>query len=132
MWPGVAAVARTMKSIIEIAVRAVRRRAQAMTLFIKNRDLNMMVKLSLLVFVSMLTASCASIEPEPLIGPNGNQAYAMRCSGMGRTLEMCYQKAGEICPAGYRIVGQASAVVAVPVNGSVMAAPQHNLTIECK
>jgi hypothetical protein len=56
----------------------------------------------------------------------------MRCSGMGRTLEMCYQKAGEVCPNGYSIVGQNSSTIAVPVNGSIMVAPQHNLSIECK
>jgi hypothetical protein len=56
----------------------------------------------------------------------------MRCSGMGRTLEMCYQKAGELCSNGYNIVGQDNSMIAVPVNGSIMAAPQRNLTIECK
>jgi len=75
--------------------------------------------------------SCAAIEPVPFIGPNGNQAYSMRCSGMGRTLQMCYQKAGVVCPDGYTIIGQNSSTVAIPVNGSIMVAPQHNLTLEC-
>jgi hypothetical protein len=51
---------------------------------------------------------------------------------MGRTLDDCYQKAGEICPGGYEIVDRASGIVAVPVSGGVIAAPQHNLVIECR
>ena len=92
----------------------------------------MYIKTSAIVAVSMLLVSCASIKPQSFIGPNGKQAYTMRCSGLGRTLEMCYQKAGEVCPSGYGIVGQNSSTVAVPINGSFIAAPQHNLTIECK
>jgi len=57
----------------------------------------------------------------------------MRCSGMGRTLDACYKKAGEMCPTGYAIVDRASGTVAVPVSGGgFIAAPQHNLAIECK
>lgn len=75
---------------------------------------------------------CASIDPKPFSGPSGKQGYSMRCSGMGRTLEACYQKAGELCKMGYSIVDRTSSTVAVPVNGSIMAAPQHSLAIECK
>ncbi len=89
-------------------------------------------KVTALIFVSLALGACASIDPVPFKGPNGKQAYTMRCSGMGRTLEMCYQKSGEVCPNGYDIVGQNSSTVAIPVNGSIMAAPQHNLSIECK
>lgn len=92
----------------------------------------MKYKIAVFAVISISLASCASINPVSFKGPNGKQAYTMRCSGMGRTLEMCYQKAGEVCPNGYNIVGQNSSIVAVPVNGSFMAAPQHNLSIECK
>lgn len=91
-----------------------------------------MRKLAFLPFVILLCASCASIDPQPFRGPDGGQAYTMRCSGMGRTLEKCYQKAGEICKSGYKIIGQNSSTVAVPMNGSFIAAPQHNLSVECK
>lgn len=79
-----------------------------------------------------LVASCAAIEPQKFSGPTGNTAYSMRCSGMGRTLDACYKKAGEVCPNGYTIIDRASGTVAVPVGGSIVAAPQHNLAIECK
>ena len=80
----------------------------------------------------LLLASCASVQPREFRGPNGRTAYSMRCSGMGRTLDDCYEKAGELCPCGYNIVDRASGIVAVPVSGGVMATPQYNLAIECK
>ncbi len=80
----------------------------------------------------LMLAGCASIKPVPFKGPNGNKAYSMHCSGMGRTLGKCYQKAGEVCPNGYSIVGQNTSTIAVPYNGSFVAAPQHSLTIECR
>ncbi len=52
---------------------------------------------------------------------------------MGRTLDACYMKAGELCPSGYNILDRASGTVAVPVSGGgIIAAPQHNLAVECK
>src|SRR2546428_7510503 len=81
----------------------------------------------------LLLVSCASIDPQEFRGPSGKTAYSMRCSGMGRTLDACYKKAGEVCPSGYTIVDRASGTIAVPVTGGGMiAAPQHNLAIECK
>ncbi|CCO44680.1 hypothetical protein VIBNISOn1_1190025 [Vibrio nigripulchritudo SOn1] len=85
-----------------------------------------------LITLASFLISCASIKPISFTGPNGKQAFAMRCSGMGRTLEMCYQKSGEICPSGYNIIAQNSSTVAVPVNGSIIAAPEHILSVECK
>jgi len=90
------------------------------------------MKKSSIILIALSLASCAAIEPKQFIGPNGKIAYSMRCSGMGRTLDACYQKAGEVCSNGYTIIDRASGTVAVPVNGSIMAAPQHNLAIECK
>jgi len=85
------------------------------------------------LILPLLLGACASINPQPFSGPNGRQAYSMRCSGMGRTLSACYQKTGELCPAGYNIIDRASGTVAVPVyGGGIVAAPQHNLAIECK
>lgn len=77
-------------------------------------------------------SGCASIDPVPFNGPNGKKAYSMRCSGMGRSLEACYQKAGEICPSGYSIVDRSTGTVGVPTSGGMMIAPQNTLAIECK
>ena len=64
-------------------------------------------------------AGCATITPQKISGPDGKTAYAMRCSGAGRTLEACYEKAGEICTAGYTVVDRASGL-------------QQTLVVECK
>lgn len=81
----------------------------------------------------LLLTACAAVQPQPFSGPNGKQAYSMKCSGMGRTLDACYAKAGELCPGGYNIIDRASGTVAVPLSGGgFIAAPQHNLAIECK
>lgn len=86
----------------------------------------------LLLGLGIVFIGCATVEPKPLRGPNGRPGYSMKCSGFGRTLQECYEKAGQVCPAGYDVVDRASGMVAVPVNGGVMAAPQHSLVIECK
>ena len=86
--------------------------------------------LSLFVLTSLF--GCASIEPIEFVGPNGKKAYSMKCSGMGKTLDACYKKAGEICSKGYLIIDNRSDTAIIPVNGSIIAAPQRSLAIECK
>ncbi len=87
------------------------------------------------LFIAAIPAflvACAAIEPQQFVGPNSKTAYSMKCSGMGRTLDACYKKAGEVCPGGYNIIDRASGTVGVPMQGGTMMAPQHNLAIECK
>jgi hypothetical protein len=77
--------------------------------------------------------ACAAIEPQQFVGPNSKTAYSMKCSGMGRTLDACYKKAGEVCPAGYNIIDRTTSIVGIPMQGGgTMIAPQHSLAIECK
>jgi hypothetical protein len=90
------------------------------------------MRIVILLVALLLTNACVAVKPQPFKGPNGKNAYSMKCSGMGRTLDECYQKAGEVCPDGYNIIDRASGTVAIPVQGGFMAAPQHNLAIECK
>src|SRR5947208_17099837 len=85
------------------------------------------------VLLVLLLVSCASVQPQEFRGPNGKTAYSMRCSGMGRTLDDCYKKAGELCSSGYNIIDRASGTVAVPVNGGgVSARRQHPLALRGK
>ena len=97
--------------------------------------LNKRVKMKLLLTISIISiglAGCMSIDPVPFKGPDGKQAYSMRCSGMGRSLEACYQKAGEVCPSGYNIVDRPSGTVGFMNQGTMMMAPQNGLVIQCK
>ncbi len=92
----------------------------------------MKIILSIVVSIFFLV-SCASITPTQFVGPNGKKAYSMKCSGLGRTLEACYQKSDELCPSGYNIINSMSGTVAVPTaSGGILAAPSHNIAIECK
>ncbi len=77
-------------------------------------------------------AACASIDPKSFSGPNGKPAYSMRCSGMGRTLDACYQKAGEVCPNGYNIIDRSSGTIDVPTSSGMLIAPKESLAVECK
>ena len=84
------------------------------------------------VILALAAAGCASVNPVPFTGPGGRHGYAMQCSGMGRTIEQCYQVAGQKCPGGYQIVSRSSEMIAVPLNGSVMMAPRTGLVVECR
>ena len=92
-----------------------------------------MKKKIFLLLATNALAACASIQPIQMRGPKGRVAYSMTCSGMGRTIEACFAKAGEICPNGYDIVDRVSGLSAVPApNGGIIAGTQHSLIVECK
>lgn len=86
----------------------------------------------LFVFSALSLAGCAEIKPQQFSGPNGKTAYSMKCSGMGRTFDSCYKKAGEVCASGYTIIDRSTGVIGIPMNGGTMMAPQNNLVIECQ
>lgn len=67
---------------------------------------------AVLVGVSVLICTSCANEPTRITGPSGRDAYTLRCHGMGRTLEKCYQKAGELCPNGYNLIDNSTNVVA--------------------
>lgn len=52
----------------------------------------------------------------------------MKCSGGGRSMQDCYQKAGEICPSGYNIVEQGNSFM---IAGGMLA-PKRSLVVECR
>ena len=92
-----------------------------------------LMPISTLLLVSLFAlTSCMSVEPQQFRGPNGKTAYSMRCSGMGRTMEECYRKAGEVCPDGYTIVDRTSSIVGVPSQGGSLITTKQGLAIECK
>ena len=92
----------------------------------------MNIKSIFLAIVSLLLTACVAVDPQQFVGPNGKSAYSMQCSGKGRTLDACYQKAGEVCPSGYTIIDRASGTLGVPMSGGTVMIPQHQMAIECK
>lgn len=85
-----------------------------------------------LLATAALLAGCATVTPEPFKGPNGRDAYAMQCSGGGRTLTECYRKAAELCPVGYAVVDQRSSTNAIANERRMTATTAHFLAVECR
>ena len=82
---------------------------------------------------ALLLTGCASINPTGFKGPNGRDAYVMQCSGLGRTLEQCYQLVPTLCPSGYDIIDSRSSVAGVSTaSGGMVAGPRHSLAVECR
>lgn len=78
--------------------------------------------------IAVALAGCASIEPSPFRGPDGGQAYSMECSGLGRTIDACYRKAGEVCPRGYTMLSNDTQYAAW--GGRLMS--RRGIAVECK
>lgn len=86
----------------------------------------------LVATLALAAAGCASVNPVPITGPSGRPGYAMQCSGMGRSIEQCYQVVGQKCASGYQVVSRSSELIAMPVNGSMAMAPRTGLVVECR
>lgn len=93
----------------------------------KTNNLHLIVSALSIAFMS----GCA-IEPKQFVGPNGKTAYSMKCSGMGRDLDACYQKAGQLCKNGYIVVDRSSSVKGSSYQGSMYIGTNEGLAIECK
>jgi len=81
---------------------------------------------------ALALAGCVAVTPVPFSGPNGRQAYSMRCSGAGRSMQECYRVAGQVCPRGYDIIDSSSSTVGVGTNGTFVAGPRREMAIECR
>lgn len=77
------------------------------------------IALSLAAFLG----ACTTVNE--VRGPDGRVAYSLDC---GADRGGCYQKAGELCPAGYTMVDAAQGVVAT----SAVLMPKNEMLISCK
>ena len=96
-----------------------------------------MKSLIVLFAICLLLMGCIKnkpVEPIEFTGPNGRTAYNMRCSGFGRTMDMCYRKSSEICPNGYQVIDISSGTFAIPnpSTGGVIIGNRRDMAIECK
>jgi hypothetical protein len=96
-----------------------------------------MKTLIVLLATSLLLMGCVpkQIEPVKFRGPNGGTAYNMKCSGFGRTMDMCYAKSSEICPNGYEVIDISSGTISIPsvaTKGGVIIVNKRDMAIECK
>jgi len=89
-----------------------------------------MKSLIVLFATCLLLMGCIKqVDPVKFIGPNN-----MRCSGFGRTMDMCYRKSSEICPNGYQVIDISSGTFAIPnpSTGGVIIGNRRDMAIECK
>lgn len=98
------------------------------------KNITILVNIFLLTSSLLLLGGCLEVIPKRFIGPSGKTAYNMRCSGMGRTMDKCYQKAGEICRKGYTIIDISSSSFTTPnlSTGGVIVGNKKEMAIECK
>ncbi len=86
-----------------------------------------------MVAIGLLAGCAAGVSVQTVKGPNGKDAYVMKCSGFGRDHSDCMQKAGDLCPAGYNIVDDSSQFGGAMVTGhTVLAANKEYMTVSCK
>ncbi len=89
-----------------------------------------MIKFTASVTLAIIgLTGCASTQVKNFTGPDGKPAYSLRCGDMGD----CYQKAIELCPAGYNVIGSTSGTLGVPTtNGGTIMVPDLSMQVSCK
>lgn len=94
-----------------------------------------------IVMLSLLALAACEVTPEPFKGPNNRPAYSMRCSGGSRTIVECYNKASDLCPKGYNILGHSNVGIGGVYTGNnvngfqsgiISGATKETLAVECK
>ncbi len=64
-----------------------------------------MMRKLLLLAISFIVSACATVDKT--YGPNGEESYAITCSGTAQDWGSCLSKAGEICGSrGYNIISK--------------------------
>lgn len=88
-----------------------------------------------LVGAAVVLAGCAASSETVL--PSGAHGYSINCSGAAMTWAQCYEKAGSLCPYGYKIVEQegqtpGSSLGATPT--ALFGAPivDRTMLVQCK
>lgn len=84
------------------------------------------------LFILALVGLAACAMKTPFTGPDGRQAYSLRCPPISGGIGGCYQQAGQLCPAGYDVIdGRSSTVGTINSTGGVIAS-QQTLTFQCR
>ena len=83
-----------------------------------------------------LAALSGCVTASPLVLPNGHQGQLIRCGGAYLEMTDCVAKAGELCPAGFDIVGadRSSQPFLLASNGTLMGGTieRRSLIVSCR
>lgn len=83
------------------------------------------------IFFSLALVACATSKP--IQGPNGGQAYFIKCGSA--VIDACYEEAAKVCPKGYTFADKQTGPngMIMPVGTSFMAVRGPNtMLVECK
>ena len=89
-----------------------------------------------LVLVATLTLAGCATSSETVL-PSGARGYSISCSGSALTWAQCYDKAGSLCPNGYKIVEQqgqtpGEAIAATPSGLYGGPIVDRSMLVQCK
>ena len=73
----------------------------------------------LLAGIALALGGCAASTQTVL--PSGVHGYSINCSGSALTWAQCYEKAGNLCPHGYKIIEQEGQTPGATVGASPTA-----------
>lgn len=81
---------------------------------------------------ALLLSGCA-VTHTTITGPDGRQAFVMKCSGYMRDRGDCLAEAGKLCPQGYAVVDDSSRMAGiVATQYALIPVNRDYLTISCK
>lgn len=76
---------------------------------------------------------CATATP--VIVPSGQIGYSIDCNGTAVSMNVCYEKAGQVCPNGYILITQneSSGMIVMPTKPyNRIPTSQKGIIVECR
>jgi hypothetical protein len=103
-----------------------------MTSFQKQKNRRKVMKTVLITITLFALTACGGVQHKKIESANGNYLYTMDCSGFSHTIDICMQKAEELCEAGFSIVQNKSYTIEHPVSpDGYYKHPTKIIAIEC-
>ena len=95
-----------------------------------------MKALRFVVVVAAIALAGCAVSSETVL-PSGAHGYSINCSGAAMTWAQCYEKAGSLCPNGYKIVeqeGQTPGTTVGATPSALFGAPivDRTMLVQCK
>ena len=86
-----------------------------------------MIKLMLLIGMAWLVTGCVDVTSAA--GADGGTAFTIECD---REAQVCFDKAGELCPGGYYLVERKSGSKELRYTAGIIATPYTKIVIQCR
>lgn len=84
------------------------------------------------ILLLVLTIAGCTTATE-MYGPEGERLISIDCTAASGTMAPCYEKAAEVCPAGYRLIERTDTVGAPVITAfAVTHTARRSVVVECK